>query len=135
MSTRIEDLPDQEYHNDNEDQNVYNNQGYQEEFDEPDPELVYNTIQNRKNNSSNRYPISKKVKFEEKGSLLSFFNEENVLILLMLIISSRNEIDNLILINFSSYISSEFYTSILKCVIILIFYILFKDYLLAKMSL
>jgi hypothetical protein len=78
---------------------------------------------------------------EEETDLLQYiksqFSEENVLIFVILIMASRPEFDNYMtkLPLISNYIlESSIMTSILKAIILLIVYILFKRYILSSIK-
>ena len=78
---------------------------------------------------------------EEETDLLQYiksqFSEENVLIFVILIMASRPEFDNYMtkLPLISNYIlESSIMTSILKAIILLIIYILFKRYVLSSIK-
>jgi hypothetical protein len=147
MSTRIEDLPD--YLSD------------QMLDDRQDEQLMYNTMKNKYipdniQHSLQDVPVDSNIKmnvkkrvsfqdsndessetFDEKESLLSYLqsqiNEENVLLFIVLILASRDYMDSYITRYFS--VTSDLLTVVIRCVIILIMYILFKYYFLSKLRL
>lgn len=145
MSTRIDDLPgpiDEELVDDlSQIQNDINQ----------NPRQINELIdQNQTNVKMN---INKRVRFKDENEYKEFeedeeetdlfqyiksqFSEENVLIFVMLMIASRKEFDNYMtkLPFVSNYISeSTIITSILKAILLLIVYILFKRYILSSVK-
>lgn len=153
MSTRIEDLPGPIPEDVLEDLSDIQNNIRQE----TEQQLKHNTIQNKHISDVKEYEmykdvpsesnikmnIRKRVKFEDKKQtqdenlgifsfLKSQINEENALLLIFLILASRNEMDNYIKLYTKS---SDFFTNIIRCVLILLIYILFKHFLLPKIKL
>lgn len=153
MSTRIEDLPGPIPEDVLEDLSDIQNNIRQE----TEQQVKHNTIQNKHisdvkeyemykdipNESNIKMNIKKRVKFEDKKEiqdenlgifsfLKSQINEENTLLLIFLILASRNEMDNYIKLYTKS---SDFFTNIIRCVLILVIYILFKHFLLPKIKL
>lgn len=145
MSTRIEDLPgpiDEELIDDlSQIQNDINQNPRQ--FDK----LVDQNQTNVKMNIDKRVRFKEEDEYkefeedEEETDLLNYiksqFSEENVLILIMLMIASRKEFDNYMtkLPFISNYISEySIITSILKALLLLLVYILFKRYILSSVK-
>jgi hypothetical protein len=153
MSTRIEDLPGPIPEDVLEDLSDIQNNIRQE----TEQQVKHNTIQNKHisdvkeyemykdvpNESNIKMNVRKRVKFEDKKQtqdenlgifsfLKSQINEENALLLIFLILASRNEMDNYIKLYTKS---SDFFTNIIRCVLILLIYILFKHFLLPKIKL
>lgn len=145
MSTRIDDLPgpmDNELMDDLSQIQSDINQ-YPRQFDE----LVDQNQTNVKMNIKKRVHFKDDTNeelddFEEEESDLfqyikSQISEENVLIFVILIMASRPEFDNYMtkLPLISNYIlESSIMTSILKAIILLIIYILFKRYVLSSIK-
>lgn len=145
MSTRIDDLPgpmDNELMDDLSQIQSDINQ-YPRQFDE----LVDQNQTNVKMNIKKRVHFKDDTNeelddFEEEESDLfqyikSQFSEENILIFVILIMASRPEFDNYMtkLPLISNYIlESSIMTSILKAIILLIIYILFKRYVLSSIK-
>lgn len=105
------------------------------------------------NQTNVKMNINKRVRFKDENEYKEFeededetdlfqyiksqFSEENVLIFVMLMIASRPEFDNYMtkLPFVSNYISeSTIITSILKAILLLIVYILFKRYILSSVK-
>jgi hypothetical protein len=153
MSTRIEDLPGPIPEDVLEDLSDIQNNIRQE----TEEQVKHNTIQNKHisdvkeyemykdvpNESNIKMNIRKRVKFEDNKQtqhenlgifsfLKSQINEENALLLIFLILASRNEMDNYIKLYTKA---SDFFTNIIRCILILLIYILFKHFLLPKIKL
>lgn len=154
MSTRIDDLPgpiDEELMDDL--------SQIQNDINENPRQINGNPRQNNElfdqNQTNVKMNINKRVRFKDQNEskeleeeddeeeinlfqyIKSQFSEENVLIFVMLMIASRPEFDNYMtkLPFFSNYIyESSIITSILKAVILLIIYILFKRYVLSSIK-
>lgn len=142
MSTRIDDLP-------GEIEDLNDISEIQDEINK-NPRQI-NEIDD-KNGSNVRMNIKKRVHFkevddeneeeeEDESDLFQYlkfqFSEENILIFILLIISSRSEFDNYMtkLPFISSYImESSIMTTILKAIILMIIYILFKRYILSSIK-
>lgn len=158
MSTRIEDLPGpipEDILGDL--SNIQNTQDIRQQNEE---QVIYNTIHNkqppvlpeiykdRPNDSNIKMNIKKRVKFQDedqdnqdeddnkKSDIFSFFksqiNEENILLLIVLMLASRNETDDYIRLYLKT---SDIFTIVIRCVLILLFYILFKNFVLPKIKL
>ena len=151
MSTRIEDLPGSipdDIRNDIHDIAIR----HQEE------EVVRsNTLQNQNipsvendmtlhntNTSNITASIKKRVKFQDEidtTSVIEFLkneiNEENLLLFIILIFASRNDFDGFILrIPFiNKYTESSFTVILLRCLLLLLIYILLRHYVVPKIKL
>jgi len=151
MSTRIEDLPGSipdDIRNDIHDIAIR----HQEE------EVVRsNTLQNQNipsvendmtlhntNTSNITASIKKRVKFQDEidtTSVIEFLkneiNEENLLLFIILIFASRNDFDGFILrIPFiNKYTESSFTVILLRCLLLLLIYILLRHYVIPKIKL
>lgn len=149
MSTRIEDLPGSipdDIRNDIHDISIR----HQEE------EVVRsNTLQNQNipsiendmtlhNTSNITASIKKRVKFEDEVDDTSFIeilkneiNEENLLLFIILIFASRDDFDGFILrIPFiNKYTDSSFTIILLRCLLLLLSYILLRRYVVPKIKL
>jgi hypothetical protein len=150
MSTRIEDLPGSipdDIRNDIHDITVR----HQEE------EVVRsNTLQNQNipsvendmtlhntNTSNITASIKKRVKFEDEVDtsfiefLKSEINEENLLLFIILIFASRDDFDGVILrIPFiNKYMDSSFTVILLRCLLLLLAYIILRRYVVPKIKL
>lgn len=145
MSTRIDDLPgpiDEEL--------IDDLSQIQNDINENPRQINELVDQNQTNVKMN---INKRVRFKDENEYREFeedeeetdlfqyiksqFSEENVLIFAMLMIASRPEFDNYMTkIPFvSNYVSeSSIITSILKAMLLLIVYILFKRYILSSVK-
>lgn len=152
MSTRIEDLPGSipdDIRNDIHDIAIR----HQEE-----EEVVRsNTLQNQNipsvendmtlhntNTSNITASIKKRVKFQDEidtTSVIEFLkneiNEENLLLFIILIFASRNDFDGFILrIPFiNKYTESSFTVILLRCLLLLLIYILLRHYVVPKIKL
>ena len=152
MSTRIEDLPGSipdDIRNDIHDIAIR----HQEE-----EEVVRsNTLQNQNipsvendmtlhntNTSNITASIKKRVKFQDEidtTSVIEFLkneiNEENLLLFIILIFASRNDFDGFILrIPFiNKYTESSFTLILLRCLLLLLIYILLRHYVVPKIKL
>jgi len=143
MSTRIDDLP-------GEMEDLNDISQIQDDINR-DPRPINEIVD--QNGSNVRMNIKKRVHFKEdddeneeeddeyESDLFQYlkfqFSEENILIFVLLIISSRSEFDNYMtrLPFISSYImESSVMTTILKAIILLIIYILFKRYILSSIK-
>ena len=94
-------------------------------------------VQFNEQNEYNEYEQEEQEETDLFQYLKSQFSEENVLIFVLLMIGSRPELDNYMtkLPFVSNYISdSSIMTSILKAIILLIIYILFKRYMLSSIK-
>jgi hypothetical protein len=168
MSTRIEDLPGPipEEVIDNL-QNIQNNIRQQEQEQlqkqlQQEELLRKNTIQNSQHviqspdiykqsqlNTNVHMNIKKRVKFEDEDEkeedspdLFSFIktqvSEENLLLLIILVLSSRSDLDN-----YFQYIpfiggqlgGSEILSVVVRCFILLVLYLLTRQYILPKIKL
>ena len=151
MSTRIEDLPGSipdDIRNDIHDIAIR----HQEE------EVVRsNTLQNQNipsvendmtlhntNTSNITASIKKRVKFQDEidtTSVIEFLkneiNEENLLLFIILIFASRDDFDGVILrIPFiNKYTESSFTVILLRCLLLLLIYILLRHYVIPKIKL
>jgi len=151
MSTRIEDLPGSipdDIRNDIHDIAIR----HQEE------EVVRsNTLQNQNipsvendmtlhntNTSNITASIKKRVKFQDEidtTSVIEFLkneiNEENLLLFIILIFASRDDFDGVILrIPFiNKYMDSSFTVILLRCLLLLLIYILLRHYVIPKIKL
>lgn len=150
MSTKISDLPGpipedirrdfnnirQNDHNDPNDldrrvqQNtIINSQSTGEIYSKNENVDIYRTIPE---DSNVKVSIKKRVKFEDEvinSNIQDELNEENLLLFIILILASRNEMDTYI----QQYLRlSDFYIVIVRCFILLIFYILSRRFLLSK---
>jgi DNA repair protein RadC len=89
--------------------------------------------------------IKKRVKFEDENEeedvnknsdMFSFFksqiNEENALLLVILMLASRNEMDEYIKLYLKT---SDILTLVVRCVLILLIYLIFKNFVLPKIKL
>ena len=141
MSTKIDDLPGPIPQNIREDLTQIQN--------EIPPPIVIND-----NQSNIKVDIKKKVKFKddqdisdssqteiESQNIFSFIQsqitEENLLLLIILMISSRTEIDGYMIqlpIFGQSLLNSNILLTITKAIIILIFYIVFKSFVLPNIN-
>ena len=152
MSTRIEDLPGSipdDIRNDIHDIAIR----HQEE-----EEVVRsNTLQNQNipsvenditlhntNTSNITASIKKRVKFQDEidtTSVIEFLkneiNEENLLLFIILIFANRNDFDGFILrIPFiNKYTESSFTVILLRCLLLLLIYILLRHYVVPKIKL
>jgi hypothetical protein len=155
MSTRIEDLPGpipEDILGDL--SNIQNTTNIRQQTEE---QVMYNTIHNKQppvlpeiykdhpNDSNIKMNIKKRVKFQDEdededdnknSDMFSFFksqiNEENVLLLIVLMLASRNETDDYIKLYLKT---SDILTIVIRCVLILLLYLLFKNFLLPKIKL
>ena len=153
MSTRIEDLPGSipdDIRNDIHDIAIR----HQEEEEEV---VRSNTLQNQNipsvendmtlhntNTSNITASIKKRVKFQDEidtTSVIEFLkneiNEENLLLFIILIFASRNDFDGFILrIPFiNKYTESSFTVILLRCLLLLLIYILLRHYVIPKIKL
>jgi hypothetical protein len=153
MSTRIEDLPGSipdDIRNDIHDIAIR----HQEEEEEV---VRSNTLQNQNipsvendmtlhntNTSNITASIKKRVKFQDEidtTSVIEFLkneiNEENLLLFIILIFASRNDFDGFILrIPFiNKYTESSFTVILLRCLLLLLIYILLRHYVVPKIKL
>jgi len=165
MSTKIEDLPGpipEEVRNDL--NNIQNNFSRQNKDQYEDDIVRQNTLQNSQlieqrvnpemyrqspQESNIQLNIKKRVKFQdeddnkEKASegFLTFIqnqvNEDNLLLLLVLIVSSRTDLDpyikNLPVVG-GQLTDSLILLTIVRCFLLLIVYILFRQYILPKIK-
>jgi hypothetical protein len=118
---------------------------------ETEEQVRYNTIHNKQsilykdhpNESNIKMDIKKRVKFEDESEsenknsdIFSFFksqiNEENVLLLIVLMLASRNETDDYIKLYLKT---SDILTIVVRCVLILLLYLIFKNFVLPKIKL
>jgi len=153
MSTRIDDLPGsipEDIINDI--HTIENNFRHNQE----DEIVKENTIKNKhipsedldlhKTNSNISLNIKKKVKFEDGVEDKNFFtfikdeiNEENLLLFVILILSSRNDLDPFIkIIPFiKSYVSEQQSLSLIliRCFILLVIYLVLRQYVIPKIKL
>lgn len=159
MSTRIEDLPgpipEEVIGNLQDIQNNIRQQQREEEL------LRQNTLQNSQPmpspeiykeeqlNSNVHMNIKKRVKFQDdiedtdddNVDLMSFIknqiSEENLLLLIVLVLSSRSDLDvylkNIPMIGVYAS-SSDFVSTIVRCIILLIAYLLIRQYILPKIK-
>lgn len=148
MSTRIDDLPgpiDEELIDDlSQIQNDINQNPRQinELVDQNQTNVKMNINKRVRFKDENDYKEIEEFEVDEEDTDLfqyikSQFSEENVLIFVMLMIASRKEFDNYMtkLPFVSNYISeSSIMTSILKAILLLIVYILFKRYILSSVK-
>ena len=163
MSTKIEDLPGpipNEIIDDLHD--IQNNIRQQKDIETKNEEelLRKNTIQNRqtthnpeiykqaKVNSNVQMNIKKRVKFEDENGeddddmdFISFvknqISEDNLLLLVVLILSSRSDFDIYLrsLPMVGNYVNnSEWLSIIVRCVILLIIYLVTRQYILPKIK-
>ena len=146
MSTRIDELPgEMEYLNDL--------SQIQDDINENPRQINEMEDQNGSNVKMN---IKKRVRFKDNDNdddeneeeeeedesdlfqyLKSQFSEENILIFVLLIISSRSDFDNYMtkLPFISNYLlESSIMTTILKSIMLIIIYILFKRYILSSIK-
>ena len=156
MSTRIEDLPGpipEDILGDLSNIQMENIQ--MENIDirqETEEKVRYNTMHNKQpilpemykdhpNESNIKMDIKKRVKFEDESEnknsdMFSFFksqiNEENALLLIVLMLASRNETDDYIKLYLKT---SDILTIVVRCVLILILYLIFKNFVLPKIKL
>jgi hypothetical protein len=154
MSTRIEDLPGSipddirdDIHNIQ--NNIQNNIRYQEE-----DVVRLNTLQNQnipgiendmalQKTSNITASIKKRVKFEDDDdtSFIEFLknevNEENLLLFIILIFATRNDFDGFILrVPFiNKYTDSSFTVILLRCLLLLLCYIVLRHYVVPKIKL
>jgi hypothetical protein len=157
MSTRIEDLPGpipEDILGDL--SNIQNTQDIRQQTEE---QVKHNTIHNKQpilpemykdhpTDSNIKMNIKKRVKFEdenedenkkddnEKNDMFSFFksqiNEENALLLIVLMLASRSESDDYIKLYLKT---SDILTIVVRCVLILLVYLIFKNFVLPKIKL
>jgi hypothetical protein len=155
MSTRIEDLPGsipEDIRDDihNIQNNIQNNNiRYQEE-----DVVRLNTLQNQnipgiendmalQKTSNITASIKKRVKFEDDDgtSFIEFLknevNEENLLLFIILIFATRNDFDGFILrVPFiNKYTDSSFTVILLRCLLLLLCYIVLRHYVVPKIKL
>jgi hypothetical protein len=151
MSTRIEDLPGpipEDILGDLSNIQMENIQDRQE----TEEQVRYNTMHNKQpilpemykdhpNESNIKMDIKKRVKFEDESEnknsdMFSFFksqiNEENALLLIVLMLASRNETDDYIKLYLKT---SDILTIVVRCVLILLLYLIFKNFVLPKIKL
>jgi len=150
MSTRIEDLPGSIPDDIRDDiHNIQNNIRYQEE-----DVVRLNTLQNQnipgiendmalQKTSNITASIKKRVKFEDDDdtSFIEFLknevNEENLLLFIILIFATRNDFDGFILrVPFiNKYTDSSFTVILLRCLLLLLCYIVLRHYVVPKIKL
>ena len=151
MSTRIDDLPGPIPEDVRGDLNLIQDDilSHQQTQQLQQPELQQQELQQYLNpNQSNiKMNIKKKVHFKEdfetdqdESNPLTFLqsqiNEDNLLLLIILVMSSRTEIDNYLVNILPSYFSNSIVLlTLIKCSLMLIVYILAKKYLLPKIKL
>jgi len=116
---------------------------------EIEEQVRYNTINNKQpimykdhpNESNIKMDIKKRVKFQDENEsknsdMFSFFksqiNEENALLLIVLMLASRNETDDYIKLYLKT---SDILTIVVRCVLILLLYVIFKNFVLPKIKL
>lgn len=149
MSTRIEDLPGSipdDIRNDIHDMTIR----HQEEEEEV---VRSNTLKNQnipvendmtlQNTSNITASIKKRVKFEDEIDtsfieiLKNEINEENLLLFIILIFASRDDFDGFIIrIPFiNKYTDSSFTVILLRCLLLLLSYILLRRYVIPKIKL
>lgn len=151
MSTRIEDLPGSipdDIRNDIHDIAIRHQEEEEEEV------VRSNTLQNQNipsiendmtlhNTSNITASIKKRVKFEDEVDtsfieiLKNEINEENLLLFIILIFASRDDFDEFILrIPFiNKYTDSSFTIILLRCLLLLLSYILLRRYVVPKIKL
>lgn len=126
MSTRIDDLPGAIPENIREDLTQIQNE-------HPSPNIVND------NQSNIKMDFKKKVSFKDEQTesktifemIQSHITEENLLLLVILMLSSRNEIDNYMIrlpIFGQSFLNSNILLTITKALLILILYIVIKSF-------
>jgi hypothetical protein len=156
MSTRIEDLPGpipEDILGDL--SNIQMGDIQMEDIrQETEEQVRYNTMHNKQpilpemykdhpNESNIKIDIKKRVKFEDESEsenknsdMFSFFksqiNEENALLLIVLMLASRNETDDYIKLYLKT---SDILTIVVRCVLILLLYLIFKNFVLPKIKL
>lgn len=127
MSTRIDDLPGAIPENIKDDLTQIQNEI-------PSPKIIND------NQSNIKMDFKKKVSFkDDQGESKNIFEiiqshitEENLLLLVILILSSRNEIDNYMIrlpVLGQSFLNSNILLTITKALLILILYIVIKSFL------
>lgn len=156
MSTRIEDLPGPIPEDILGDLSNIQMEDIQmediQDRQETEEQVRYNTINNKQpilpemykdhqNKSNIKMDIKKRVKFEDENEsknsdMFSFFksqiNEENALLLIVLMLASRNETDDYIKLYLKT---SDILTIVVRCVLILLLYVIFKNFVLPKIKL
>ena len=126
MSTRIDDLPGGIPENIKEDLNQIQNEI-------PSPKIIND------NQSNIKMDFKKKVSFKDDQIesknifeiIQSHITEENLLLLVILILSSRNEIDNYMIrlpLLGQSFLNSNILLTVTKALLILILYIVIKSF-------
>lgn len=149
MSTRIEDLPGPIPEDILGDLSNIQIEDIRQETEE---QVRYNTMHNKQpilpemykdhpNESNIKMDIKKRVKFEDESEnknsdmfsfLKSQINEENALLLIVLMLASRNETDDYIKLYLKT---SDILTIVVRCVLILLLYLIFKNFVLPKIKL
>lgn len=149
MSTRIEDLPGPIPEDILGDLSNIQMEDIRQETEE---QVRYNTMHNKQpilpemykdhpNESNIKMDIKKRVKFEDESEnknsdmfsfLKSQINEENALLLIVLMLASRNETDDYIKLYLKT---SDILTIVVRCVLILLLYLIFKNFVLPKIKL
>jgi hypothetical protein len=126
MSTRIADLPGSE--------NVINNRPLQEQEQKPEQEQEHN-------NHTNITADIKRVEQTKKTGLIDIvkdeISEENITIAIFLFLATQPYLTQYIynIPVIGTYATSDLMTSVIKTIILLIVYIIFKIYLLPKIKL
>ena len=157
MSTRIEDLPGglvepEIYVPDNIQDQLYNlqnqmQQQQQQEQQNIEPQNYQQNIGIKDTQNNNKMNVKKKVRFnldteddeetvEPNENFFSFLksqvSEENLLLLIVLMLSSRTELDHYIKFIYRGDNSIIF--TLIKCVILIVAYMLVKKYILPKIK-
>jgi hypothetical protein len=144
MSTRIDELPgEMEYLNDlSQIQDDINENPRQiNEMEDQNGSNVKMNIKKRVRFKDNDNDNDENDEEEDESDLIQYlksqFSEENILIFVLLIISSRSDFDNYMtkLPFISNYLlESSIMTTILKSIMLIIIYILFKRYILSSIK-
>jgi hypothetical protein len=162
MSTKIEDLPgpipedvrndlNNIEHNIRREEEIVRQNTLQNSHSQPPPPINPDLYKQAPQESNIQFNIKKRVKFrdddqlkdakDENPGLLTFIqdqvNEENLLLLIVLIVSSRNDLDpyirNLPAIG-NQLGDSLILITIVRCFLLLVVYIMFRQYVLPKIK-
>jgi len=162
MSTKIEDLPgpipedvrndlNNIEHNIRREEEIVRQNTLQNSHSQPPPPINPNLYKHAPEELNIQFNIKKRVKFrdddqlkdakDENPGLLTFIqdqvNEENLLLLIVLIVSSRNDLDpyirNLPAIG-NQLGDSLILITIVRCFLLLVVYIMFRQYVLPKIK-